>query len=163
MWAALRQVAECVREGDIPTAQGILDAVGVTLPTGRLEEGGYDQGGNLYRLPAAVLSDPSNIEPDADEGDVEETATLQTAESRPEAKVLDDDELEKDVVTTSPEKVDKGKAPLERDAVKVKCRLSDRGGPDVVVAVGKSTNVAALVRMVRDDSEVSLPYLSLVT
>ena len=125
------------------------------MPTGRLEEGGYDQGGNLYRLPAAVLSDPSNIEPEPDEGDVAETATLEAAESRPDAKVLDDEELEKDLVESSPEKVDKGKAPLERDAVKVKCRLSDRGGPDVVVAMGKSTNVAALVRRVRDESEVS--------
>ena len=61
IWDGLRQVAECVRDNDLVTAQGILDALGVTLPTGRLEEGGYDEAGNLYRLPAAVLSDPTNV------------------------------------------------------------------------------------------------------
>lgn len=153
IWAALRQVAESVRENDLTTAQGILDAVGMTLPTGRLEEGGYDEAGNLYRLPAAVLSNPTNIQPDADD-DVE-TDTLHVADTKEGDKVIEDDELDKVTIPASPTKEEKGKAPLERDALKIKCRLSDRGGPDIVVPLGKPHNVGALVRRVRDESEVS--------
>lgn len=130
-----------------------MDAAGVTLPTGRLEEGGYDEAGNLYRLPAAVLSDPTNIQPDADD-DVE-TDTLQATDTKDPAKVIEDDDIDKDVISASPTREDKGKAPLEKDAVKIKCRLSDRGGPDIVVLLGKTQNVGALVRRVRDESEVS--------
>lgn len=156
-----------MRENDLPTAQGILDAAGVTLPTGRLEEGGYDEAGNLYRLPAAVLSDPTNIQPDVvgnDEDEEVETETLQATDTKEGAKVIEDEdaELDKDVVAlASPTREDKGKAPLERDAVKIKCRLSDRGGPDVVVALGKSSHVGALVRRIRDESEVSRHHLPL--
>jgi hypothetical protein len=160
-----------VREGDLQTAQGILDAVGVTLPTGRLDEGGYDAGGIMYRVPREVLSDPSNIEQDREddrEGGLEdadadalgETDTLEAAESRHEAKVsLDEEEAEREgVVVEGREKIDKGKAPLEKDAVKVKCRLSDRGGPDVLVAVGKGASVGVLVRRVRFEGEVSTAF-----
>lgn len=49
---------------------------------------------------------------------------------------------------------DKGKE-SERDAVKVRCRLSDRGGPDVVIALGRTQHVATLVRRVQVEGKVS--------
>lgn len=152
IWDALRQVAESVRENDLTTAQGILDAIGVTLPTGRLEEGGYDEAGNLYRVPNAVLSDPTNIQP---EDESTETDTMVGAtDLKDAAKILEDEDTDKDVIPASPTKEDKGKAPLEKDAWKVKCRLSDRGGPDVVVLLGKTANVGGLIRQVKDEVEV---------
>ncbi|ETN36215.1 uncharacterized protein HMPREF1541_08492 [Cyphellophora europaea CBS 101466] len=154
IWGALRQVAESVRENDLATAQGILDAINVTLPTGRLEEGGYDEAGNLYRVPAAVLSDPTNIAPD-NEDDVETDTMVGATDLQESAKVIEeDDDLEKDTMPASPTKEEKGKAPLEKDAMRVKCRLSDRGGPDVVVPLGKTQNVGALARLVKDESDV---------
>lgn len=50
---------------------------------------------------------------------------------------------------------EKGKA-SERDAVKVRCRLSDRGGPDVVIALAKTQHVATLVRRVQVEGKVGL-------
>jgi hypothetical protein len=135
------------------TAQGILDAVGVTLPTGRMEEGGYDEAGNLYRIPEAVLSDPTNLE----DGDGEETI-VGTAEAKEgELKVVttrgSDDDFQDAKESLSKE--EKGKAAVDKDALKVKCRLSDRGGPDVVVLHGRSQHVAALIQRVREEGEVS--------
>jgi hypothetical protein len=166
IWDALRQVAECIRENDLVTAQGILDAVGITLPTGRLEEGGYDENGNLYRIPAAVLSDPTNIQPDDEEGEADgaETETMigaATADMKEatlaEGKDGHDSDVDDDVISATPTRDEKGKAPVEKDAIKIKCRLSDRGGPDVVVALGKSQNVGVLIRLIKDEAEVSVP------
>lgn len=144
-----------MRENDLTTAQGILDAIGVTLPTGRLEEGGYDEAGNLYRVPNALLSDPTNLQPDQEEDGAGETETVVGADAKEPAKlkVLEDEE-DKDVIVDDNVREDKGKAPVEKDAVKIKCRLSDRGGPDVVVAMGKNQNVAALIRLIREEAEV---------
>ncbi len=55
-----------MRGGDIETAQGILDAAGITLPTGNLVDGCYDEAGNLYRLSEVVVSDPINVRDDGD-------------------------------------------------------------------------------------------------
>lgn len=144
-----------MRENDLTTAQGILDAIGVTLPTGRLEEGGYDEAGNLYRVPNALLSDPTNLQPDQEEDGAGETETVVGADAKEPAnlKVIEDEE-DKDVIVDDNVREDKGKAPVEKDAVKIKCRLSDRGGPDVVVAMGKNQNVAALIRLIREEAEV---------
>jgi hypothetical protein len=42
--------------------------------------------------------------------------------------------------------------------MKIKCRLSDRGGSDLIVLLTKTQTVAALIRRIRDDGEVSKPY-----
>ena len=44
------------------------------------------------------------------------------------------------------------------EAVKVKCRLSDRGG-DVVVSVAKDQSVRILIRRIQDAAEVSMTVL----
>lgn len=46
----------------------------------------------------------------------------------------------------------------ERDLVKVTARLSDRGGPDVVVGIGKEQTVAALVRKIQAEAKVRYHY-----
>ncbi|EXJ71287.1 uncharacterized protein A1O5_05093 [Cladophialophora psammophila CBS 110553] len=48
----------------------------------------------------------------------------------------------------------KGKAPVPKDAVTVRCRLSDRGDPDVVVLLGRSQRVSALAQRIRDETDV---------
>ncbi|RMZ80385.1 hypothetical protein DV738_g2780, partial [Chaetothyriales sp. CBS 135597] len=125
VWEALRQVAECVREGDLATAQGILDAAGITLPTGKLENGAYDEAGNLYRLTQPILRDPTN-----------------TVVGVASSAAKDDKEVE--VVGA-----------VAKDAVAVKCRLSDRGGPDVVVLLDRKDPVGLLARRAKQDGAVA--------
>jgi len=48
---------------------------------------------------------------------------------------------------------EKGKA-VERDVVQVKCRLSDRGGPDITVSLGKSLQVGLLARRVASEASI---------
>lgn len=158
------------------TAQGILDAAGITLPTGHLPDGCYDEIGNLYRLPEVVVSDPLNIRRDG--GEAEEAARgdgshssnnidgetmIGVSESKmavmPEEKVLDGEDgdvVEEDQEMLQRRQEEKGKA-SERNAIKVRCRLSDRGGPDVVIALGKTQHVATLVRRVQTEGNVGFP------
>ncbi|EXJ77373.1 hypothetical protein A1O3_09599 [Capronia epimyces CBS 606.96] len=156
VWSGLKQAIGCLHEGDLDDAQGILDALVVTLPTGRLEDGAYDEFGNLYRMPEAVISDPINVSEDAGDmdsqtvlgaGDIDTLAKLEAAEAGPTSFNKEDTDGEK-------AKEAKGKAVVERDAMRVKCRLSDRGGPDVVVLLGKGQRVAALTQRIRDETEV---------
>ncbi|KIW99665.1 uncharacterized protein Z518_11078 [Rhinocladiella mackenziei CBS 650.93] len=157
IWDGLKQVIECLQEGDLADAQGILDALSVTLPTGRLEEGAYDENGNLYRIPEAIISDPTDV--------LEDTADVdgQTVTGAGEVDAISAkfDAVEGGNMPPSREdsngekiKEAKGKAAVEKDAMKVKCRLSDRGGPDVIVLLGRSQRVGALAQRIRDEAEV---------
>ena len=134
-----------LRDGDVDTAQSIIDAAGITVPTGDLKNGAYDEAGNLYQLPEHVVSDPENIV-------VGQEEILKGEEGEESKDVTDDDEEE-----IERRREDKGKAVLKSgDVVKVKCRLSDRGGPDVVVCVGKHQPVRVLIRRVVEEANVSL-------
>jgi hypothetical protein len=160
----LKNVSELLREGELETAQGILGAAGVTTPTGSLIEGCYDEAGNLYRLPEAIILDPMNVIPEETTSqptrhsniDGETMVGLSEAKSMALDSVLAEDmeKEEGDSEATERRREEKGKA-SERDAVKVKCRLSDRGGPDVVVLLGRSQTVGALARRIRSETDVS--------
>ena len=126
------------------TAQSIVDAAGITVPTGDLKNGAYDEAGNLYQLPEYVISDPENIIVDRED--------IVKGEGEGESKdITDDDEEEMER-----KREEKGKQVLKSgDVVKVRCRLSDRGGPDVLVYVGKDQSVRVLVRRVVEEANVS--------
>ncbi len=138
-----------MRDADIATAQSILDAVGVTLPTGRMEDGGYDENGNLYRIPETIMSDPTNL---ADE-DGDDQTVVEMTESKGVKKIVDDESETKETIAESTHE-DKGKAAVDKDAMKIKCRLSDRGGPDVVILLGRTQTVGVLCRRIRDEGDV---------
>lgn len=123
--------------GDLQTAQGIIDAAGVTLPRGDLISGAYDEVGNFYQLPEPIVSDPTNVLSGSHEtGDVGAKAEI--------GEDLDEDEVER-------RREEKGKGVLKtRDMIKVRARLSDRGGPDVQISMGKDENVRVLVRRVQE-------------
>lgn len=141
IWATLKVVVGLLADGDITTAQSIVDAAAITVPTGDLKNGAYDEAGNLYQIPEHVISDPQNLAPD--EGII--------AKGEISNEVTDDDEeLER-------KRDEKGKAALKTvDLVKVKARLSDRGGPDVVVAIEKDQPVRTLLQRIRDDAGVRI-------
>ncbi|KFY21418.1 hypothetical protein V493_07428 [Pseudogymnoascus sp. VKM F-4281 (FW-2241)] len=133
IWGAIRAAvgelhADAKSSGEgvgIATAQTIIDAVGATLPTGDLADGIYDTLGAYYAIPEWVVCDPVNV---TEEGE--------------EAEVEDEDEGKGKVVVT------------ERDTVKVTTRLSDRGGVDVRIRIGRGENVKTLARMVAEGSDL---------
>lgn len=142
IWDAIRQITEFLRQGNLADAQGIMVAVGLTSPTGRLEEGAYDERGVLYRLPQEVVSDPLNVLDDDNEtvvGDdiLQRKLDIEAAEASNENLVAE-----------------KGKDMLE-DTLKVRCRLSDRGGQDVHVMIAESAAVSLLVRKLRSEATIA--------
>ncbi|KAK5086282.1 hypothetical protein LTR70_007344 [Exophiala xenobiotica] len=150
IWGALKEVCELLRHGHLADAQGIIHAAAITLPTGHLEQGAYDERGVLYRLPETVVSDPVNVVDDDQETVVGHDALSKNIEAGGLA------------VPTQPstnshteEKFDKGKDAVERDAMKVRCRLSDRGGPDTIVLVGQKQPVSVLVRRLRSEATIA--------
>lgn len=145
MWGSLRLAIELLREGDVGDAQGVLDASGVTVPTGDLVDGCYDEQGALYQLPAWVVAEPLRI--------VEDDGKEIEAEEDIDHGYKGEEEEEPDG--------DKGKEVVGvGDGIKVKCRLSDRGGPDVVVLVGRKERVGELVKKVQREAGVRLLWLS---
>ena len=129
-------------DGDITTAQSILDAAAITVPTGDLKNGAYDEAGNLYQLPEYVICDPENM--------LSDSANILKGEDESKDVTDDEEEIER-------KREEKGKAVLKiGDIVKIKARLSDRGGPDVVITLGKDQPVRILVRRIQDEANVSL-------
>jgi hypothetical protein len=130
-------------DGGIATAQTILEAADVTLPTGDLANGAYDAFGALYGLPEWVVSDPANLvvgdDEEAEEGLVKDSS-----------EVVDEEE------EAARRREEKGKAVLAAaDVIAVKARLSDRGGADVTVQVGKADSVRLLTKRIFEESGVS--------
>ena len=154
MWKALRVVCDMIRKGDIAEAQGILDALTITCPHGRVargrgrhrEKGGlYDERGELYDIPAWVVADPEDVVEDE-----EKDATSGAAE--------DDDEDDDgdggdtiDPVEAARRRDEKGKGRAEDpgDIVQLRLRLSDRG-TDIIVSAGTKQKVAMIVRSIQD-------------
>lgn len=136
-----------MRERDFATAQSIIDAAGVTVPTGDLCEGCYDEAGGLYRLPQCIVSDPDNIVDDPADGvdvDTISDGKLATDEASEDELIPDDVERRRE---------EKGKT-SERDLIKVKTRLSDREGPDLTISIGKTQSVGLLARKIQGEAEV---------
>lgn len=139
IWATLKVVVGLLAEGDIATAQGILDASAITLPTGDLMNGAYDQIGNFYQMPEHVINDPSNVILASQDG-------ADKVEDPGDA--TDEEELER-------RREEKGKSVLKTgEVVRVKARLSDRGGPDIVVSIGKEQSVRVLIKTIQEEANV---------
>ncbi|KAL3480135.1 hypothetical protein BJX99DRAFT_220778 [Aspergillus californicus] len=168
VWSALSAALTFMRTGDLSTAQTIIDAAGITVPTGDLCQGCYDEQGVLYRLPRCIVSDPENMviesqdtdtednEDDEEEGDVDvgfevDDGKFALDEASGDELIAgdagDDDDSER-------RRDEKGKT-SERDLIRVKARLSDRGGPDIVIAIKKTQNVGYLARKLQQ--EVGIP------
>ncbi|KAI2721365.1 hypothetical protein CBS147332_390 [Penicillium roqueforti] len=174
IWAAVSTVISLIRNGDLATAQGILDAAGITVPTGDLCEGCYDEQGVLYRVPQCVVSDPENIVPSSsrtasEDGGPARYEEEQDAGMLSDSKLADDDDADAsgdELISQDVERrrEEKGKT-SERDLIRVLARLSDRGGPDILLSIGKGQTVGFLARRVHqeakleDDRRVRIAYL----
>ncbi|KAI1102760.1 hypothetical protein F4804DRAFT_312194 [Jackrogersella minutella] len=138
--------------GGLATAQSILRAAEVTLPTGDMSNGAYDALGNYYALPEWIVSDPVNV---ADEGSAKKR--------KGDVRGKDDDDLtgEDDTMEELDEdeeamrrREEKGKGVADlRDMVKVRARLSENL-PDVVISVGPGETVRSFARKVAEESRL---------
>lgn len=147
----------------LATAQSILDAAEITLPTGDLANGAYDALGNYYPLPEPIVSDPTNVVRDGAPsipigspggGNVDDAKVdhLTTTAAEDGDETADEDEDEEEAERRREEK---GKAVIDvRDQLSVDARLSG-DGRDVVVMISKTDTVRVLARRVLEESGVS--------
>lgn len=132
----------------LATAQSILDAADVTLPTGDLVDGVYDLLGNYYQLAECVVCDPVDVEDNAGAGEEEVKMGVDGGE--------DETEEERDARRRREEK---GKSVVDRRSlVAIVMRLSD-SGRDLKMKVGKEEGVGSVVRRVREETGVSFFFL----
>lgn len=141
MWAAMKEVTELIRSGDLKAAQTILDATGATCPTGKIcverrrggqRKGGiYDDKGLLYEIPGWVVSDPEDLVAEPIEGK--------------EINEESEDEIDAEKGAVMEEKIG--------EMVSVRARLSDRG-TDVVVEMGTNQKVLVLVKKVQEKAGI---------
>jgi hypothetical protein len=153
IWQAIRTALELLwaegddggesDDGSVATAQTVLEAAGITIPTGNLRDGVYDAFGAYYKLDDWVVSYPTNmVQVDGEDKDVGDES---------EGAVDEEEAIRR--------REEKGKAVIsEADMIRVKARLSD-SGDDVVVKVGKDDSVRQLTKRVFEESGVSFPLI----
>lgn len=141
----------------LATAQSILDAADITLPTGNLTDGAYDLLGNYYQLPAHIVSDPRNIASGDDDDDDDRCGEAKAAEDTAAGGQVDDDEYREDEAERR--RVHKGKAVVSvSDQVLAVVRLSNTAR-DLKLDVGKDEPVRSIVHRIMEESNVSGPTL----
>ncbi|PHH61663.1 hypothetical protein CDD81_8074 [Ophiocordyceps australis] len=150
---------EGVELDGLATAQSILSAAEISLPTGDLVNGAYDSLGNFYQMPAWLVADPTNLAHDGDHDDDDSgpddqsrrnlsstrKQSLPTADQDDDAELSSSDSIDK-------RRREKGKAVLDmRDHLSVRARLSD-SGRDVCVSVRKSDAGRTVIRAIASES-----------
>lgn len=166
VWSAVRLICEMLRNGDVQGAQGLMDAVGLTCPTGRIKsdkvrgrdgerkKGGlFDEQGRGYEIPGWIIKDPEDLLP---EPQIMEKEGLEGASD-------DEDDWTDDGEGGRKRRDEKGKGRADElgEMVKIRARLSDRGS-DVVVEVGTQQKVRVLAKRISEQAgnkKVKLLYL----
>lgn len=139
----------------LATAQSILDAADITLPTGNLADGAYDLLGNYYQLPAHIVSDPRNIVSGDDDNDDDRFGEAKTAEDTTAGADDDDDDFGED--ETERRRLHKGKAVVNvSDQVLAVVRMSNTAR-DLKLDVGKDESVRSIIHRIVEESNVSGP------
>jgi hypothetical protein len=143
------------RAAALATAQTILTAADITLPTGDLAQGAYDLTGNYYPLPEYIVSDPVNISlVQHQSGSFRDAKADFTAGE----ESVDDEDFESDEEAER-RREEKGKSVLNaRDQIQVKARLSE-GARDIVISVGRCERVRSVARRLMEEAGVSLSRL----
>ena len=117
-------------------------------------DGVYDEQGNFYQMPEFVVANPPRLV----EEQQQEKTPIPGEEGRVERgqdAMADPEESEGEVERRREEK---GKGVIKSgEGIRVRARLSDRGGADVVVEMGKAQNVRVLVRRIISEAGVSAP------
>ncbi|KAK4155000.1 hypothetical protein C8A00DRAFT_13929, partial [Chaetomidium leptoderma] len=133
----------------LATAQSILDAADITLPTGDLYNGAYDALGNYYQMLHQIVADPSNLlwsPGSAEDQALDDVKAGLTAVEENEREYGDDDAERR--------REEKGKAVVNiRDQITIRARLSD-GSRDVNVAVDKGDSIRRIARLIAEEAKL---------
>ena len=138
----------------LATAQGILTAADITLPSGDLAQGAYDQFGNYYALPEWVVADPANLGQEARPALGDAKGDLAAGEtSADDGDAADGDEAER-------RREEKGKAVVKpREQIAVRARLSENSH-DVTISLSRDETVRSLIRRISEEARVGSPLCS---
>ncbi|KAI0018501.1 ubiquitin domain-containing protein [Xylariomycetidae sp. FL0641] len=168
VWSALKLALEQLWQADLlraagshtggnhdadalATAQTILKAAEITLPTGDPSDGAYDAQGNYYALPDWVVNDPANVAEDS-------RAHTSNSDTHHDRKGDDDLAIEEDSAGELDEdealrrREEKGKAVVDvKNLIKVRARLSENH-PDVTVSVDADESVRSMAAKIAEES-----------
>jgi hypothetical protein len=136
-------------DGGLATAQQILNAAEITLPTGDISNGVYDATGRFYAIPNYIVSDPTNL--------VDETGAVGgTAKADDEGdKSVESEEVDEEVLRR---REVKGKAVVKpNDTFTLKARRSDGVPGDLAIAVSKGDSVRLVARRLKVQAGVRFP------
>ncbi|CZS90945.1 uncharacterized protein RCO7_01338 [Rhynchosporium graminicola] len=155
IWQAIRTALEVLWAGGEPeedgdrlaTAQVILKAAGVTIPSGNLTRDVYDGLGARYDLPDYVVSDPTNL------------VELSTKSVRDDGNKSEDGGAREDEDELwRKEEIRRGKAVVKsEDMTDIRVKLSDRETPPLVVSVNKQDLVRIITQTINDEAELESP------
>lgn len=122
-------------DGGLATAQQILSAAEITVPSGDLADGAYDSFGAFYPLPEHIVSDPVDIVlAESLKGANEAEGSVDVKE----VPVVEDIEISK---------------PEER--ISIKARRSDGVVKDLVISASKKQSIMFLSQQFADAAKVS--------
>lgn len=135
----------------LATAQMILSAAEISLPTGDLANGVYDALGNYYQLPEWVVADPRNVTTEPDDGAKGELS-IAGEETTAEEEMSEDEDMER-------RRKEKGKEVIDVEKqIPLRARLSENG-KDIALKVGESETAKNVARRIAEDAGVSHPHL----
>ena len=128
-------------DGGLGTAQQILDAADITIPTGDLATGGvYDSLGAHYSLPEYIVSDPQNI------------AELSVRQSNDDKS---GEEAEEDGDEILRRRQEKGKAVVNaEDLIIIRVKVSDRDETPLKVTISKEDNARIVALKILEEVDV---------
>lgn len=152
IWQTIQQVLEVLwsggdegdTDGGLGTAQQILDAAGITIPTGDLASGAYDSFGAHYSLPEPIVSDPQNMaELPARNSNEDEDKSGEEAE-----ETLTEDEILR-------RRQEKGKAVVNaEDLMTIRVKVSDREETPLKVTISKEDKVQVVALKILEEADV---------
>lgn len=157
IWQTIHAAVDVLQEpggeacDGLATAQSILSAAEISLPTGDLANGVYDSLGNYYQLPQWVVSDPNNL---SVASEVDELADISTTG---EDEDTAEEEIESDSLVDDAERRrhEKGKGVVDaQDQITLRARLSETG-QDFDVSVSKSETVRCVIKKLACEASVS--------
>lgn len=141
----------------LATAQMILRAAEISLPTGNLANGVYDHLGNYYQIPEWVVCNPRNMvdEPrDGARGSGGSAAGDEDTTAEDDDMTDDDDDDDDDEIEGR--KREKGKEVIDvREQIAVRARLSENG-QDIGVHVLETEPVKTVAKKIASAAKVSL-------
>ncbi|RGP60329.1 ubiquitin domain-containing protein 2 [Fusarium sporotrichioides] len=146
LWDPASQDAQDDGSNGLATAQMILSAAEISLPTGDLANGVYDVFGNYYQLSEWAVSDPQNVGEDQETGAKGDISTVGDDTAADEE--LSDDELDG-------KKQEKGKEVDEvQKVVKLRARLSENG-QDINVNISELETVRSIAKKIALEADLA--------